>query len=159
MRIVIDSQVYRIHLDRIAHTLQILYNRNKDKVDHEQLLPGGVKIDFSRKSLLRTGFKSLLVPLILPIINAMYESKGIQIRPRVKHEDLIDYIVECVLTFIAIAEGDIQYYVTTAKDNQSFERYITSVSPARPDAIGQPDGRSDDINEQEAVEANEYSGG
>lgn len=127
MRIYIDGVPYHLNIGEIAAHLQSLYTEHKGVME-QPVEKNGIKFDFGRKSVLRIAVKTTLVPLVLPIIRAMYENKGLQLRPHVKHEDLIDYIVENVLTYIATIEKDFQLHVLTIPFNQSGGRYVKALS-------------------------------
>lgn len=127
MKINIDGQFYHLNIGEIAAHLQSLYTEHKGSLE-QPVEKNGIKFDFGRKSVLRIAVKSAIVPLVLPIIRTMYENKGLQLRPHIKHEDLIDYIVENVLTYVATIEKEFQLYVLTIPIGESGYRYVKALS-------------------------------
>jgi hypothetical protein len=132
MKFFIDNQEYELPLSTIANRLEEKYLLLKDK---PLKMPNGKTFDFSRKSLLRTALKSALVPIVLPILQGMYEENFLILPPHEKHSDLIDYLIIHALRFIGLMEGKINLNVTTSEDNDSCIKHVTSVSTIRKTAI------------------------
>lgn len=132
MKIFIDNQEYEIPLSTIANRLEEKYMLLKDK---PLKMPNGKVIDFSRKSLLRTGLKSVLVPIVLPILQGMYQENFLILPPHEKHSDLIDYVIIHMLRFIGLMEGKITLNVSTIEDIDSCIKHIKAISTVRKTSI------------------------
>jgi len=92
VRIVLDGKVYNVSLSNIAKHLSAWYDTNKYLLDSVQL-ENGRKLDFSKKSILRIGLNTALVPIAIPALKMVYKIKGSELPARKKHEDFIDYFM------------------------------------------------------------------
>ena len=146
-KLILDGQKYFYDVKEIADKLKTAYLLSKDRV----LVLGKKKteVNFQRKSLLRLGIKSLLVPIALPILEDMYESQGLELPKHEKHADLIDYILLNILEFIKVIEKDITIHATSIESIDGGGKDIIAVSSHGTETIEQ---QSSTISREVAAE-------
>lgn len=130
MRLIIDGVQYDADLKKVADHLTSFYIENSKKMQVIDV-GEGKKLDFSRKSLVRTAMKAAMVPFVVPVIGVLYRMRGLPPPKHEKHEDLIDWMVVQMIKFGGIVEGDIQlnaYSKASEDDDGSNHRVIESLS-------------------------------
>ena len=131
MKLIIDGIEYDANLKKVADHLVSFYTEASKKMD-EIDVGSGKKLDFGRKSFVRTIMKAAIVAFVVPMLGMLYGMRGLPPPKHEKHEDLIDWMVVKMLEFGGIIEGDIQLNATTIKTSgdgdEGHHRVIESIS-------------------------------
>lgn len=138
MRLIIDGVQYDANLQKVADHLTSFYVENSKKMQAIDV-GSGKKLDFSRKSLMRTTMKAAMVPFVVPVIGLLYKMRGLPPPKHEKHEDLIDWMVIKMIEFGGIIEGDVQLNASSKaseNDDGSNHRVIESLSTFGSDIFG-----------------------
>lgn len=140
MRIYIDGKEYYVNLRTGADHL-IGWYREKSQEQAMQTIDvgGGKRIDFTRKSIMRTAMKAAMVPFVIPVIGMMYKLRGLEPPKHEKHEDLIDWMVVKMIEFGGIIEGDVMLHASTTQDQDDIDssvRVVESISTYGSDIFG-----------------------
>ncbi len=130
MKISIYGETYYINMTKVGDTLKKRYLEISGK---PIVLRNGKTIDLSRKSLPLIAARATMVQTILPMIEDMYTDQGIPLPPHVKHENVVDYIVNAILDLMIHIEGKVHFYVTSEPDKSGVEpiHIIKSVPTTR----------------------------
>jgi hypothetical protein len=135
MRMTIDGVSYSFSVGKIVEAIRTKYMLSIGQEEVKLTMPNGKKIDFGKKSLLRIGIKSLLVPILLPMLTDAYEKAELTLPEHEKHSDYIDYIVLNALAYIVETERNIDIHATSTPDITSNVRHVTSISASRREPI------------------------
>jgi hypothetical protein len=129
MILVIDGQEYQVNMGKASEHLATFYI-TKSKENEVITLENGRKLDFTKKSVIRTAMKAAMVPFVIPIMGLMYKLVGIEPPKHTKHEDLIDWTVLKMLELFTHVEGDIQINAISSpvEDSTSNVRRVESIS-------------------------------
>lgn len=123
-------------MGRACDHLAAFYIKKSKEVEVMDL-GNGKKLDFTKKSVIRTAMKAAMVPFVIPVIGLMYKAVGLEPPSREKHEDLIDWMVLKMIYLFAFVEGDIQLNAATKdmEDSSSNVRYVESISSVGTDIL------------------------
>jgi hypothetical protein len=148
MEVKIDSVIYNLDLKKVSDHLKNWWIVNKNTLNTIKT-DNGKTIDFSSKSLARIGFKTLMTPVLIPMVHMLYGFKKITPPLKEKHEDLLDYVTVALINFIAALDGDKIYVESLAVPNGNSRR-ISSIATYEPEK--QPtDGRDEQSGENTEV--------
>jgi hypothetical protein len=159
MNVTIDGVVYIVNLKKVSEHLESWWNSNKNQLDSIKM-DNGKTIDFSKKSLARIGFKTLMTPIFLPMIHMLYKFKQLSPPQKEKHEDLLDYMTVAIIKFIGELDGD-KLYVESMEVYNSDCRRVSSIATYEPISdrqLGQSDEHKEDTQERTGGETC-FSGG
>lgn len=124
MKIFLDDTTYLLDVGKLCRQLRLIYAAKS--VDKIKL--GGKTLDMSKRSLLRTALKSVMVPIVLPILEELYLSKGFMLPKPERHSDLIDYAITHIINFASLVEKDFNIHVeSTEIDSGNGTRIIKSL--------------------------------
>jgi len=123
MIVSIDNEPYHLDAAKIAHTIKDKYVASGG--GHAITLLNGKKLDIGKKSVFRLAIKSMLVPVALPILQALADKYNYVLASHVKHEDLIDYIIINTLDLIAANEAGVHIYVSTQISDIGCKSFIS----------------------------------
>lgn len=139
MRIYVDGKEYLVDGEKAMLFIKSFYLRESEKMDNKVIDTGGKKIDFGRKSIIRIGMKTAMVPFVIPMINLLYKLRGLEPPKHTKHEDLIDWMVVKMLEFGAVAEKDLVIHAVSKdlEGDDSGVRLVESVSTLGSDIFNQ----------------------
>src|SRR5260221_4460745 len=137
MKVQIDYQMYHVDLGKVMMHIKSLYIANNEKMSVMELADGRT-IDMGKKSLLRLGLKTALVPFAIPMLKHLYKSRGYDLPEHKKHSDLIDYIAFCLLDFISLIEKDVNLYAISVPVNESNDRSIKALSTIKQQQLNPP---------------------
>ena len=146
MEIQTDEIRYHLNLTRVSQHLKTWWKAHEHDTDVIETADGR-KIDFSRKSLARVALKTAITPIVIPCMRMLYATKGAEPREHIKHEDMLDYAIDCLLGFIAVLD-DGELYVETVERDGSYYRHIQSISTHAP--IAQLNGRAQEAAREES---------
>ncbi len=145
MRIQLDYTTYHIDLEKVMLHIKSWYIVNNEKMSVMQL-NNGKTIDMGKKSLLRIGLKTALIPIAIPMLKQLYKSRGYSMPEHKKHSDLIDYIAFCLLDFITLIEKDVNLYAISIPLDKSSDRCIKTLSTIKQQQLNPP---TRDIDEEQ----------
>lgn len=129
MRLLIDDKTYRLSLERTVQKMRETY---------EQVSTNGLKrndgsiLRFGDRSLVRTGLKAIMTPIVIPFLQKIYTERGIILDPPAKHTDLIDYAVNAFLEFMVITERTLDVHLTSEVDEYSGPSIISISAAIQP---------------------------
>jgi hypothetical protein len=135
MQLIIDGAIYKVDLKKVSTHLQEWWNSNRTQLDDIKL-ENGKSLDFSQKSLARIGFKTLMTPILIPMIHMLYAFKHAEPPKKERHQDLLDYATLAMLGFIGELDGD-KLYVESLEDTNSNSRCIKSIATYGQERYGQ----------------------
>jgi hypothetical protein len=124
MKAVLDGKTYLIDLGAYARMCVNVYKHHSGKIT----LSNNKVLDFSKKSLFRIAVKSLVAPILLPMLEEMYKAIGKPLPKPEKHADLIDYAMEHMANFIIDNERGVTLGVTT-QNTSTGEFAVTAIAP------------------------------
>lgn len=129
MIIFIDGVEYRVDGAKAAEHIKSFYSKESER-NQVFDLGNGKKLDFGKKSLIRIGMKTAMVPFVVPVIGLLYRMRGLDPPKHAKHEDLIDWMVRSVIDFGGIIEQDVVLHAVSEdlEADNSGVRSIKSVS-------------------------------
>ena len=138
MKVTLDGIQYDLDLSKPIELYRLMWR---------QLSTGGIKTAdgstfvFNKDSLLRTALKTVMTPVVIPAIKRLYQKKGIELEPPVKHSDLLDYAVNKMLDYMTTVQGDVHAYLTSQANENSGRTIVgfsTIASTNADSAIQQP---------------------
>lgn len=132
MEILIDDKQYRINMKKPLNYLKDKLANGEQKGLNSFQLPNGQKVNLGINSVVRVALNASLATILYPIIENLYESKGI---PLPKHdrkkEDFLLYASICIINLLISFEKDISLYAESIKDDRDGIYNITTVSTIR----------------------------
>lgn len=123
MRIKLDDVWYSVNLGQVCDSILNAYT----SFSNGNVKLGNKSMDFSKGSILRLGVKSAITPILLPLIQDMYEKQGWQLDKPAKHTDLIDYIIISTIEYFKKLQSESIIYATS-KATEGDCRVIKTVS-------------------------------
>lgn len=140
MRLYIDGKEYMVNGNSAMGHLKSFYMKESEGIDNKFIDVGnGRKLDFGRKSIIRIGMKTAMVPFVVPMIGMLYRLRGLEPPKHSKHEDLIDWMVCSIIDFLGIIESDLVIHAISKnlEGDDSGVRLIESVSTLGSDIFNQ----------------------
>ncbi len=134
MIIKMDGKYYNLNLTNVSRFLQQWYDTNKHHLDRIET-DNGKTIDFSRKSILRIGFKTAFMPIGLPALKMAYKMRGQELPRHEKHEDFIDYFMYHAFGLISLFDREF-IYAESIESSKNNGRDIVTVLTHEPLSIG-----------------------
>ncbi len=137
MKIQIDENSYQLFLkkplDDMQSKIHLLFTEGIDiTVKDESGNPVVKHIAMKQGNLARIGGSAVLAPMVMPMLEGLYEGIGREVpKPTDRKKDFVEFMLEAMIDFFRLIEGDVNLYVESVQDDNGVFRTFTTVTPVR----------------------------